>query len=231
MTDKPEFEPVPLNDDGSATLESGYEYLLKPYPVAEPELKPLCQTASEILNDSATFETLEVILYLDEYGALSQDPSGTLAGAYTRTDVSEAAIATLKARVDELETRLEISYVFQYDDALGELVKRETTADEKADGIDGIYCRDETIKGLEENIILKSDWINATINDMAGHDEELAKARNDALEWALNVVREVSPNMPPEGPETQEHAVVDDYLYSVFSGIRALKTPEGKNDE
>lgn len=57
-------------------------------------------------------------------------------------------------------------------------------------------------------------------------DARIATARNEALEEALEVVRKTTPNMPPDGPTCIEHAVVNDYLHSVFCDIRALQTPD-----
>lgn len=52
----------------------------------------------------------------------------------------------------------------------------------------------------------------------------LATARNEALEEALNIIREHTPTMPPDGPETSEHQWADECMGSVFSAVEALKT-------
>ena len=55
----------------------------------------------------------------------------------------------------------------------------------------------------------------------------IATSHNEALEEAMKVVREQTPTMPPDGPNSAEHEAVDGALFGVFSGIQALKTPEG----
>ena len=43
---------------------------------------------------------------------------------------------------------------------------------------------DAQIKDLEDNINTKADWIEATINDMACHEEDVEKAYNEGIETA-----------------------------------------------
>lgn len=64
----------------------------------------------------------------------------------------EAEIAALRAKVERYEARLEIDHCYVMVDGNPELERRDVPPEERETWPDGITCRDETIRLLEEQI-------------------------------------------------------------------------------
>ena len=68
------------------------------------------------------------------------------------------------------------------------------------------------------------------VDELNNIPAQLATARNEALEEAVAIVINNTPYMPPDGPSSTEHAVLDESLNAIFYDIRALKTEQGEGE-
>lgn len=132
---------------------------------------------------------------------------------------NEAAneIERLRERVAKLEDRLEITHVWNGKGA------RVAVPPEKRDTIpDGIDCRDETIRLLENRIqrltsdgaLDRKDYLEARVGsleeDAERHDERISSARAQAFEEAAKIANEFGPlphgALPVDPFECARHA-------------------------
>lgn len=87
--------------------------------------------------------------------ALLRRGSDTLTSLSTRLSEQEAELAEARAEIDRCHARLEIDHIFRMPkggaETADDLIREEVPMSERASMIDGISCRDETIKLLDKN--------------------------------------------------------------------------------
>lgn len=85
----------------------------------------------------------------DREGFVLQGPAYLMRVCHDAAECLEA----LQAKIERYEARLEIDHVYKLDQSGGEeLIREEVPPEEREAMIDGIECRDATIKLLEKYI-------------------------------------------------------------------------------
>jgi hypothetical protein len=138
--------------------------------------------------------------------------------SYTRDDIGQAHIATLEAQISRLvlinetmkaEAAIKDQRAICTNDGLPETIWAEPHGDEivihnKAENLDDListgylrkYTRDDIyeahVKELEDNINLKADWIEATMNDMVATHDAAGVISNNCIctkqDWDHDVI-------------------------------------------